>query len=204
VVDQAEIDRVIAGGRGVMLIVSHLGNVELSRASLDDAARARITLLVHTRHAENYARLLRRFRPEAAIDTFQVTEVNPGTVIALKEVVERGGWVAIAGDRTPVGGGERVSRAKFLGHEAAFPQGPYILAHLLECPVYLMFCLRENGRHRLYFERFAERVVLPRGDKEAALAALAGRYASRLEAYCLRDPFQWYNFFDFWAEAGAR
>jgi predicted LPLAT superfamily acyltransferase len=67
-----------------------------------------------------------------------------------------------------------------------------------------MFCLRENGRHRLYFERFAERVVLPRGDKEAALAALAGRYASRLEAYCLRDPFQWYNFFDFWAEAGAR
>lgn len=203
-VDQAEIERVMAGGRGIMLIVSHLGNVELSRASLDDAARSRITLLVHTRHAENYARLLRRFRPEAAIDTFQVTEVNPGTVIALKEVVERGGWVAIAGDRTPVGGGERVSRAKFLGHEAPFPQGPYILAHLLECPVYLMFCLRENGRHRLYFERFAERVVLPRGDKEAALAALAGRYASRLEAYCLRDPFQWYNFFDFWAEAGAQ
>jgi predicted LPLAT superfamily acyltransferase len=203
-VDRAEIERVIAGGRGIVLIVSHLGNVELSRASLDDAHRSRITLLVHTRHAENYARLLRRFRPEAAIDTVQVTEVNPGTVITLKEVVERGGWVAIAGDRTPVGGGGRVSRAPFLGHEAAFPQGPYILAHLLECPVYLMFCLRENGRHRVHFERFADRVVLPRGDKEAALAALASRYARRLEFYCLRDPFQWYNFFDFWAEAGAR
>ena len=67
-----------------------------------------------------------------------------------------------------------------------------------------MFCLRENGRHRVHFERFSERVILPRGDKEAALTALVDRYARRLEAYCLRDPFQWYNFFDFWAEAGAR
>jgi predicted LPLAT superfamily acyltransferase len=204
VVDKAEIDRVIADGRGIVLIVSHLGNIELSRATLDDATRGRITLLVHTRHAENYARLLQRFRPEAAIHTLQVTEVNPGTVMALKEVIEQGGWVAIAGDRTPVDGDGRVSRAPFLGHDAGFPQGPYVLAHLLECPVYLMFCLREDGRHRVHFERFAERVVLPRRDKEAALAALAGRYARRLEAYCLRDPFQWYNFFDFWAEAGAR
>ncbi|HET7594731.1 MAG TPA: acyltransferase, partial [Stellaceae bacterium] len=82
-------------------------------------------------------------------------------------------------------------------------QGPYVLAHLLGCPVYLMFCLREGGRYRVYFERFADRIELPRRGKEAALADLAARYARRLEAYCLRDPFQWYNFFDFWAEARA-
>jgi predicted LPLAT superfamily acyltransferase len=204
VVDKAEIDRVAADGRGIVLIISHLGNIELSRAGLDAARRARITAIVHTHHAPNYARLLQRFRPEAAIDTLQVTDVTPATITALEEVVERGGWIAIAGDRTPVGGGERVSRVRFLGHEAGFPQGPYILAHLLDCPVYLMFCLRENGRYRLYFEHFTERVALPARDKDAALADLAGRYARRLEAYCLRDPFQWYNFFDFWAEAGAR
>ncbi|HKW55193.1 MAG TPA: glycosyltransferase [Stellaceae bacterium] len=204
VMDKAEIERVTASGRGIVLIVSHLGNTELSRATLDAATRDRITLLVHTRHAENYARLLRRFRPDAAINTLQVTEVTPATIIALQETVERGGWVAIAGDRTPVQGGERTSRAQFLDHDAAFPQGPYVLAHLLGCPVYLMFCLREKGRHRVYFERFAERIELPRRDKEAALAAHAQRYARRLESYCLRDPLQWYNFFDFWAEARAR
>lgn len=201
--DRAEIDRVAASGRGIVLVVSHLGNIELSRATLDAATRARITLLVHTRHAENYARLLRRFHPEAAINALQVTEINPATIIALKEAVERGGWVAIAGDRTPVTGGERTSRAPFLDHDAAFPQGPYVLAHLLGCPVYLMFCLREGGRYRVYFERFADRIELPRRGKEAALADLAARYARRLESYCLRDPFQWYNFFDFWAEARA-
>jgi predicted LPLAT superfamily acyltransferase len=204
VMDKAEIRRVTASGRGIVLIVSHLGNAELSRATLDPATRDRITLLVHTRHAENYARLLRRFRPDAAFNTLQVTEVTPATIMALKETVEQGSWVAIAGDRTPVQGGERTSRARFLDHDAAFPQGPYIIAHLLGCPVYLMFCLREGGRHRVYFERFAERIELPRRDKEAALAAYAQRYARRLESYCLRDPLQWYNFFDFWAEARAR
>ncbi len=202
--DKAEIGRVAASGRGIILIVSHLGNIELTRATLDAATRSRVIVLLHTRHAENYARLLKRFRPEAAASTLQVSEINPGTIIALKEAVDQGGWVAIAGDRTPVHGAERTSRVRFLGDDAPLPQGPYVLAHLLGCPVYLMFCLRENGRYRLYFERFAERIELPRRGKEAALAELASRYARRLEAYCLRDPFQWYNFFDFWAKAEAR
>jgi predicted LPLAT superfamily acyltransferase len=196
-----EMDRALADERGLILIVSHLGNADLSRTALDDERRARLTILVHTRHAENYARLLRRFRPEAAFNTLQVTEVDPATIIALQERVERGGWIAIAGDRTPVEGDRRTSSARFLGEAARFPQGPYLLAHLLDCPVYLLFCLNEGGRYRLYFERFADRIELPRRGREAALQEWAARYARRLEAYCLRDPFQWYNFFDFWASA---
>ena len=71
--------------------------------------------------------------------------------------------------------------------------------HLLRCPVYLMFCLREGRGWRLHFEPFAERIELPAGDKRAALDRLAQRYADRLEAHAIRSPFQWYNFFEFWA-----
>jgi predicted LPLAT superfamily acyltransferase len=111
--------------------------------------------------------------------------------------------VAIAGDRTPVRTEDRVSLVPFLGHDAPFPQGPYLLAHLLECPVYLMFCLRHKRGYRLYFEKFAERITLPRRDKSAALGQWAACYARRLESFCLIDPFQWYNFFDFWDAAPA-
>jgi len=201
--DTTEIDDVARSGRGLVMIVSHLGNAELSRAVLDPEHRARIVLLVHTRHAESYNRVLQRFRPEAALNTCQVDEIGPDTILALKDLVDRGFWVAIAGDRTPIRDGQRVSYAPFLGSDAPFPQGPYILAHLLGCPVYLLFCLREGARHRVYFEPLSERVELPRGGREAALDALARSYAGRLEAYCLRDPFQWYNFFDFWAHKSA-
>jgi predicted LPLAT superfamily acyltransferase len=45
---------------------------------------------------------------------------------------------------------------------------------------------------------FAERITLPRRDTQAAISEWAARYAKRLESFCLMDPFQWYNFFDFW------
>ncbi len=208
IANEAEMARALASRRGLLLVVSHFGNADLSRAALEKDHRSRLTVLVHTRHAENYARLVQRFRPEAALNTLQVTEITPATIIALQERIEAGGWIAIAGDRTPVQGDARVSPANFLGAEALFPQGPYLLAHLLECPVYLLFCVREGGVYRLHFERLAERIELPRRGREDALGHWARSYAQRLEAFCLRDPYQWYNFFDFWAPksrpAGAR
>jgi predicted LPLAT superfamily acyltransferase len=200
IADQEELDRATADPRGALLIVSHLGNAELSRALLDEERRSRISVLVHTRHAENYNRVLQRFRPVAAANLIQVTEIGPEAVIDLRERIEHGEWVAIAGDRTPVSGNERISRAPFLGQPAPFPQGPYVLAHLLECPVYLMFCLRELGGYHVYFEKFADRIELPRHAKSRILDDLAARYARRLEAFCCKAPFQWYNFFDFWRD----
>lgn len=197
--DRPKIAQAFASPRGAVLIVSHLGNIDMTRAVLNPHDRDRITVLLHTRHARNFERLFRRWRPEVFANTLQVDETNPGTIVTMREKVEAGGWIAIAGDRVPVTGSERISCASFLGAPAPFPQGPYILAHLLECPVYLMFCLREQGRYRIFFELFAERIALPRRDKEAALAQWVERYAQRLEAYSLRAPLQWYNFFDFWA-----
>lgn len=188
---------------GALFIISHHGNVDVTRATLDPDTRRRLVVLVHTHHAQNYNRVLKEFNPEAAINTFQVTDMGPDTAIAMKERIEKGDWLFIAGDRTPVGGGQRVSSVPFLGSPAPFSQGPYILAALLDCPVYLMFCRREGRRFVLSVERFAERIVLARGRRGEALAEYAARYAGRLEAQALADPYQWYNFFDFWAQ-GAR
>jgi predicted LPLAT superfamily acyltransferase len=189
--------------RGAVFIVSHHGNVDISRALLDADTRRRVVVLMHTRHAENYNRILREFNPEAAVNTFQVTEMGPDTAIALEQRVENGDWLFIAGDRTPVGGGRRTSAAPFLGAAAEFSQGPYLLAALLDCPVYLFFCRREGERYGLRVERLADRIVLPRGRRGEALAAYAAAYAARLEKHVLEDPFQWYNFYDFWRPSGS-
>jgi predicted LPLAT superfamily acyltransferase len=193
-----ELDELAAKGTGVLLIVSHLGNSELSRARLAERFRTNINVLVYTRHAARYNRLIRSVQTDVQQNTIQVTEIGPEVAIALSERVERGEWLAIAGDRTPIAGQAHTSRVPFLGEEAAFSHGPYILAALMGCPVYLMFCIREANGHTVYFERFAQRVCLPRRDRQAALARLAGKYAQRLEHYCLRAPLQFYNFYDFW------
>jgi len=201
------LDHIATEPRGGLLVVSHHGNAELVRALVKTELRDRLSVLVHTRHAENYNRILREFRPEAAARLIQVTDIGPDTAIHLKACVERGEWVAIAGDRVPVlsrdrSRDNRVSRVPFLGAPAAFSHGPWVLAAVLDCPVYLLFCRRTgSGRWQVSFERFAERIVLPRGDRAGALVAYIGRYAERLAAECRAAPWQWYNFFDFWRDA---
>jgi predicted LPLAT superfamily acyltransferase len=201
--DTTALEEAMAQRRGALFLVSHHGNVDVSRALLDRDTRDRLVILVHTKHAEKYNQVLRELNPEAAMHTVQVTEVGPDTAIELQQRIERGDWLFIAGDRTPVGGGGRTSVVPFLGAPAEFPQGPYILASLLGCPVYLFFCARRGKRYELVVEHFAERIVLPRGRRQEAIAAHAARYAARLEARVMEDPYQWYNFFDFWRRSAS-
>lgn len=117
----------------------------------------------------------------------------------MQERIDAGELLVIVGDRVPATEMGRTVEATFLGAPARFAQGPYILAHALGCPVYLFFCLKTRQDYTLYFEPFAERIELPRHARATHLATLAQRYASRLEHHCRKAPFQWFNFFDFWA-----
>jgi len=39
---------------------------------------------------------------------------------------------------------------------------------------------------------------VPRGERVKRAQELAQAFAKLLEEYCLRSPYQWFNFFDFW------
>lgn len=185
-------------GRGVVLFGSHLGNLEVCRviAYLDPAIK--INVLVHTKHAQKFSRLLQRYNPASGLNLFQVTEVNAATAMSLAEKIDNGELVIIAADRTPVGDSQRVVTTDFLGAPAPFPQGPFILAALLKCPVYNLFCLKRQDKHQITFEPFSDGLRLPKAGRELAIQAAAQRYAERLQHYCLQQPLQWFNFYDFW------
>ena len=187
-----------AAKRGGLLICSHLGNLELCRVLSRQEAGLKLTVLTHTKHAQTFNRMLAQLDPESQLNLMQVTEVSPATAVLLSEKIGRGEFVAIAGDRIPVSSRPRVALARFLGEIAPFPAGPYILASLLRCPVYLLFSLRFGRASEVHFELFRESIRLPRTGRDEALAALVREYALRLEHFCLRAPLQWFNFYDFW------
>lgn len=202
--DKAIFDALRAQGRGGLLIASHLGNMEVCRALAQLSIGLKLNVLVHTKHASNFNRLLRKVSPDSGIALFQTTEVDAATAIWLNQRVAAGELVVIVGDRIPVSGSGRVSRAPLLGYSAPFPQGPYILASLFRCPVQLIFCLKQSGRYHIYFEPFADLIELPRKARNETLDKLVRHYAERLEHYCTIDPYQWFNFFDFWSQADLR
>lgn len=182
--------------RGIVVIGSHLGNLEVLRALGTLGARVKLNVLVHTKHADYFNRIM-RLAGATDVELVQVTSFDPTTAFSLHERVERGEWVVITGDRVPVHGGRTVD-VPFLGGTAPLPIGPYVIAALLRCPVYLMFCLRQAGRNHVYFEPFAERIEWSRTTRDAAIAEYARRFGARLEHYLRLAPLQWFNFYSFW------
>jgi predicted LPLAT superfamily acyltransferase len=201
--DAVLLERFRAEKRGALFIGSHLGNLEALRAFGDKVQGMKVNALVFTRHSPKFNRVMAAVSPKNLEGMIQIDSLGPETVIALRERLAAGEHVAIVADRVSVRHKERSIAAPFLGRSAPFPEGPFVLASLLECPVYLLFCLKIDGRYRVYFELFADPLVLPRADRQRALEAAVARYAERLEAHCLLAPTQWFNFFDFWEQAGG-
>lgn len=190
--------RQISTKRGGLLICCHLGNLELCRIMSTMQTGLKLTVLTHTKHAVKFNQLLARLNPHSQLNLMQVTDLTPATAVLLSEKINHGEFIAIAGDRIPVASKPRVAFARFFGAMAPFPVGPYILASLFQCPVYLLFSLRTDTGAAIQFELFREEIRLPRKNRNEALAVLVEDYAARLEDHCLRAPLQWFNFFDFW------
>ncbi|MDR1312061.1 MAG: acyltransferase [Burkholderiaceae bacterium] len=184
--------------RGFLLICAHFGNMELCKMLSMSHDAPKITMLVHTKHAQAFNNLLGQLDPRSQMNVMQVTEISPATVVLLTEKVHQGECVVIAGDRIPVSPAPRIAAAGFFGELAPFPVGPYVLASLMQCPVYLMFVLQQKNRTEVCFEFFRETIRLPKDKRDTELAQLASGYAARLEHYCMLTPLQWFNFYDFW------
>ncbi len=202
-VNREKFEAVQASGQGCVLIASHLGNMEVCRALGSLYRDLKINVLVHTKHSGNFNRLMQKVNPRAMLSLIQVTEVGLETAVMLSEKIDHGEFVVIVGDRTPVGQSSRITWLPFLGRPAPFPQGPFILAAVLQCPVLLIFCLKRGNRYSIIFESLADGIELPRRQRAEALGFWMSRYVERLQHYCVSDPYQWFNFFDFWRQAST-
>jgi predicted LPLAT superfamily acyltransferase len=197
--DPTPFEALVRSGRGALVIGAHLGNLEMTRALAARGAYAKVTAVVYTEHARRFNSVLAKANRDFSLQLLEVRDFGPATAMLMQARIDAGELLVIVGDRVPAHEAGRTVDAPFLGATAPFPQGPYVLAHALGCPVYLFFCLKEGGCHRLYFELFAERIELPRHARAERIRTYARRYAERLEHYCRKAPFQWFNFFDFWA-----
>jgi len=192
------LDRVNENKQGGIIIISHLGNVEVCNAIGQKLPHINLTLLVNTEHAEKFNSLMKKVNNSPRIKMLQVKDMSPATAMILSERIDAGEYIVIAGDRTPLTGQRRVSNVRFLGKTAPMPQGAFILASLLKCPVYLMFCLKQQAQYHIYVELFSEQLKFPRKQRHDAVTDAVQSYANRLEYYCIKAPLQWFNFFPFW------
>jgi len=124
------------------------------------------------------------------------------SMIKLRDRLESGESVGMLGDRGLFEGDHVL--APFFGEPAAFPTAPFRIAAMFGRPVVLMVALYRGGnRYDLHFERLVESPKLDRATRDATLRRWVELYARRIEHYCRLAPYNWFNFYDFWAGTGS-
>ena len=193
----------LASGQGALFLSAHLGNLDMLRGLGALRGIQGLNAVVYSEHVVRFQDLLKEINPGYESNIIHLPEVTVGTAMALEDKVAKGESLFLVGDRPPASENGRTVSVPFLGHDAPFPMGPIFLAHLLQCPVYLFFCIKEGAAYQVHLEPFADRIDLPRHGREAALKDWVTQYAVAVEAHCRLAPFQWFNFYDFWGPAPA-
>ncbi len=192
----------IDSGRGAILLGAHFGSFEAMRAAARDS-KLPINILAHNANARMIAAFLDEVSDGQA--RVRVIEIDPRErtyILQVQRCIEAGELVAVLGDR--LGLNDRFTTVEFFGAPARFPTGPYIMAAALRCPVLMVFGTYVSPkRYVLRCEQLAERVELPRKDRDQAVAGYAQQFAARLEHYARAAPDNWFNFFDFWYDSGS-
>ena len=188
----------IKGGRGCVILCSHMGCTEALMHHGSAWGERPIIALVHTANTKRFNETIRRSGSLKNLTFMEVEKLrDPASVYALDEAVENGALVFIAGDRTPVhGDSHAVCPLHFLGREACFPSGGVMLANLFHAPLLTMTSWREESatlmhpnrpsRYHVRFRLLSGRVSLPRKNRQEAAAELLQGYVDELE-HALRE-----------------
>ncbi len=186
---EAEITAMRAQG-GCFLFGAHVGSFEVVRAVGHHMADARTSLVMYQENARKSNRVLHAINPALAVQIIALGK--PGSMLEVRDRLDEGELVGLLVDRSL--GGERRMPIPFLGAPAPFPVGPFRMAAMLDRPVVLMLGLYRGGRrYDIVFETISAR------PKEDPIEDTMRRYVARLEYYCRSAPFNWFNFYDFWA-----
>ena len=192
----------MAPSRGVLLLGAHVGSFEVLRAAAGERPDLQVRVVLDTQKTPALTALMHALNPDIARNVIDASRPATEVVLALGEAIEAGALTALLADRARAD--EATVVVDFLGAPAAFPVAPFLLGSLLKAPIVLCFGLYRGGnRYDVYFEAFADELHLPRRARAAELRAAVQRYAHRLEHHVRQDPYNWFNWHDFWNLKGC-
>jgi predicted LPLAT superfamily acyltransferase len=188
-----------ARASGTLLFVSHFGSFEVMRVGAVKAHGLPLRIVLDLNVGRRFMAALGEINPEIAAGVIDSSTAGVDLALRVREALAAGHVVGLMVDRTR--GGERTVEVDFLGGRARFPASPWLLAAALKVPVIVVFGVWLGGdRYAAYCDVFAQSIDLPRATRDAELTRQVQAYADRLAAHVRNAPYNWTNFFDFWAQ----
>jgi predicted LPLAT superfamily acyltransferase len=185
------IETLVKNGKGGILVSAHLGNWEIA-GQLLERVDAVVNILMYDGEAEQIKAYMQQFEGRRSFNIIYVRE-DMSHIYELSAALNRNELVCMHADRYRPG--NRLINHDFLGQEAAFPAGPFILASKLRAPVSFVFAFKETNFHYHFYSLPAKTYE---GRGTAGVERMLNDYVHVVEEKLKKYPEQWYNYYDFW------
>ena len=197
--DEALMRSIVARGTGAFLLGAHFGSFEIVSAIGRRQPGLRVAMAMYEDTASKL-NALAVSKPASAPEIIPLGHLD--AMLRLRDCLEAGSFVGMLADRTI--GEAPAQRISFLGAPALFPSGPMRAAAALRRPVFFMSGLYRGGnRYHVVLREIADFSTVPRGERDAQVSQAIRRYAALLEECCRSDPYNWFNFYDFWHDGAG-
>jgi predicted LPLAT superfamily acyltransferase len=184
-----------AGGRGALLLGAHLGSFAIMSAIGRQRPGLRVAMAMYEHNASRIAAIFRGADPASTPEIISLGHLD--AMLRIRDALDAGGFVGMLADRTI--GEAPAQMVSFLDAPAVFPSGPMRVAAALRRPVMFMTGLYRGGNHyHIVFREIADFSQPAPEGREAAVRTAIARYVTLLEEHCRSDPYNWFNFYDFW------
>lgn len=185
--------------KGIYFLCSHLGNVNAMRTFfrsgevIDDT---RVNLFLEGNQCSIFKNFLNSISSNNPITAYPVENIDVTTSIEIKDKLDKGEVLFIAGDRVSAHNKDAVFQSDFLGKKVAFPIGAFKFGLMLNSPIYFIVCtLEKNGKYCIHLKKF-----ISEGTRKEKLEKLKSEYVEFLEALTKKYPLQFYHFYDFFCD----
>ena len=176
--------------KGVFVICNHIGNIEVLQSFFLNAnprPNFNIDIFISNKQSQIFNKFLKSIKREFPFKFFSVENIDLNTGIELKEDLDRGDIVFIAGDRLAQANDKKYLTAELFSRRINLPVGTFKLAKLMEVPTYFVSALKQNGKYCVYLEK----------QKNIKEKELTVSYTNFLERVIKINPFQFFHFYDF-------
>jgi lauroyl/myristoyl acyltransferase len=191
--DRGVFDRLLADGKGILLVAAHFGSWELGAVILRKLLGYPLTMVTMAEPNPVVNRIRTNMRNSLGIEVLEVHQ-SMDTALQIRQRLADNRIVGLLLDRH-VGRGHIA--VDFCGAKAHFMGTPAMLSYLSGAPMLPAWIVRHaDGRFQCIFDDPV--YAVREGDREAVLRRATQTIAHNLEAMVRRYPHLWYQFYPFW------
>lgn len=188
---EEHLHRMVANGKGGLLLSAHIGNWEIA-GHLLKRLNTPINIVMFDGEHQQLKEYLESTTGRRNAQIIVIKD-NLSHIYEIMEALNNNELVCMHSDRFLPG--NKTLTAEFLGKPARFPQGPFSLASRLHVPVSFVFALKESLFH---YHFFATEAIEYKSSGNALPEEVLAQFVEAMTEKVRHYPSQWYNYYDFW------